>query len=214
MINVTLTGADAIGRALDALDSSKARKKIMRKVGRLVINKTKKRTTRQTTPDGEKFKPHAQQRKRKMLVRLARRLAIIELGDKSATVGFKNNFEAMIGGRQQYGHTQQVNKSRLRRTSETKKQDPATRAQAKALIAEGYKIKRKNGRGTKTPTIRDIVTTMTIGRAGSILRALRGTKTSWTTTIPARPFLGVSDDDLNEIATLALAQIEAELRAA
>jgi phage virion morphogenesis protein len=221
MINVTLSGADEIGRALDALDSSKARKKIMRKVGRLVINKTKKRGTRQLSPEGEKWQKHWKNRKRKMLVRLIKRLVIKDLTDKSATVTFRNSFEGAIGYTHQFGATQTMSKSKLKKIPAKKRRrgkDPATYEQAMALIGEGFKRRGKTGKRktSEASLINYIIATHTQDKAGYVLRLMRNTAPSetWQTTQPARPFLGVSDDDLKEIATLALAQIEAEWRAA
>jgi len=52
---------------------------------------------------------------------------------------------------------------------------------------------------------------LTIARAGVILRSLRGTKQSWTVTLPARSFLGVTQDEYQELTTLALDAIEQQL---
>jgi hypothetical protein len=53
---------------------------------------------------------------------------------------------------------------------------------------------------------------MNMGRAGAIIRALRGgSKHSWHIFHPARSFVGVADTELQELATLAIDTIDKEL---
>lgn len=88
----------------------------------------------------------------------------------------------------------------------------ATYDQAAALIEAGYKVRIK-GRGKSktikqgkgaahTPSESWIEDNLTIGQAGLILKILKAEegRDEWTTTLPARPFLGLTADNLELIA--------------
>lgn len=72
------------------------------------------------------------------------------------------------------------------------KERPATRNLARALIAEGYKIPRRKGKGSKRPSIKWITENLSINQAGFLLRDLKGSssKSTWQIDLPARSFLG------------------------
>ncbi len=211
MIQIQLRNAAEIARGLGAIEAPGTRNKIFRKLAKLAIKSIKTRTTQQRQPDGQAFAPHAGRRKRKMLTRLIRRLAVVDITREGITIGWRNRVESMIGARHQFGHKQTVHKRDLARQAPLRRNDPATRRQARALIDAGYTIPRANGRGSRRPTVRYIITHLSMGRAGAILRALRGSRDSWTTELPARPFLGLSADDLDAISRETLALINAEL---
>lgn len=102
----------------------------------------------------------------------------------------------------------------------------ATRQQAIALIMANYKV-HITGRGKdrviakgkgaeKTPSIKWITENLTLGEAGLILRKLRkdGGREQWRTTLPARPFLGITPEDLESIALQIRAEIDKTLKGA
>ncbi|MDG6693066.1 hypothetical protein QCE80_16290, partial [Staphylococcus aureus] len=74
----------------------------------------------------------------------------------------------------------------------------ATIAQAKKLRALGYQVKR--GKRMKKPGYREITETMPYAQAGLLIRKLTGraAKTIWTIDLPARAFLGMSDEEFNK----------------
>ncbi len=83
----------------------------------------------------------------------------------------------------------------------------ATRAQAKALLREGYRLMvpaKGGGRRPKRVTVQWIEEKMTLGQAGLILRLIRTGQTrgkqSWRDTVPARPFLGVTPQQAEDLS--------------
>lgn len=205
-------------RRLDHIASPLVRRKVLRKVGREVLKNSRKRTRQQTDIKGRSFKQHAKGRKRKMLTRLARakNLNIISLSGDHVLVGFKNPVHQQIAAKQQYGHTEHLSAEKMaKRQGDNKNRlKPATRKQGKALIAEGFKKKRASG-GYQTPSIKWITENMNRGRAGLILRALRGGAVSeWDTVLPKRAFFGISDNEKPDIIKQALEMINEELQGA
>jgi hypothetical protein len=83
---------------------------------------------------------------------------------------------------------------------------PATRAQAKALNAAGYRVsvKKKRGKGSrlKRVSIKWICENLTQGQAGKLIKLLSGNNTHssrWESKPAARPFLGATPEDKKEM---------------
>jgi len=215
MITAYLGGSAALQAKLASITSSSTRIRIMRSLAKQVRLNAKKHAIAQTDLDGQPFTAHSRRRKRKMLTRLAQRLKVLDVTDSSATIGWGNAWESGIAYRQQFGERRTLTKNSFSQetggsNAPRASTDPATRTQAKELLKAGYKIRLPN-HGQKTPTMRWIMENLTIARAGVILRSLRGTKQSWTVTLPARSFLGVTQDEYQELTTLALDAIEQQL---
>lgn len=181
----------------------KLRARLLKRVAKQVIKNSQMRTRQQIDVAGQRYAEHNKNRKRKMLTRLARRLKITSFQDEGVIVGFKNPVNARIGAEQQFGYTHKISSSKLSKATPENADDPATRTQARALIDEGFKA-RPNGRSWSTPTIKWIVANLSIGKAGIILRAMRGKKEFWQTVLPKRSFLGVSDEEMSELVTLMI----------
>lgn len=217
MLNVTLTGAESARVNLAAITSPALRKRVLNKTARALLKASKSRATRQTDISGNPFgkysdkTAHGRPRKRKMLTRLAARLAVFDLTDQSASVGWRNRFEEGLAAKHHYGYTQTIHKrslARERNSNPAGREGPATRSQAKSLLDAGYKVRRK-GKALWAPSIKWITQNLTIARAGVILRILRGNATdSWQTTLPPRPFLGVTDADINAVVAIYSAELE------
>lgn len=197
MLSARIDGLDVAIDNLKQIRSPALRKRIFNKCAMHLIKTAKARIADQADLDGKPFPPHAKARRRKMLARLVRRLAAMNLTDAGAEVGWRNSFEGMIAARQQYGYVATFNKRQFKDRKTLNTKEPATRQQAKGLIEAGYKVRRKDGKGgLKTPTIKWITENLNMGKAGLILRILRGSKEEWKTTLPPRSFLGVTLDDL------------------
>ena len=90
----------------------------------------------------------------------------------------------------------------------------ATRDQAKALKAAGFKVwARAINPGApvgklKRPTLKWIVENLSVEKAGFILRTLRNTdpKQSWNVKLPRRPFAEVNKNDVHEEMVKSLNQ--------
>lgn len=200
--------------------SPEIRRKLLSRLSRKVIDYSQGHTEAQTDISGQPYAPHKRSRARKMLTRLSKRLKITSLLDSEAVIGFNNAMEGIIGYRQQYGYKQKHTASELTgggtfegRVS-LNSNKPATRKQAKSLLAAGYKT-RKAGQAYRSPTIKWIVENLSIKQAGLILRLIRGTPTeSWITALPPRSFLGVTEGEKTELINMALVESSALLAAA
>ncbi|WP_221800529.1 hypothetical protein [Oceanobacter mangrovi] len=134
-------------------------------------------------------------------------------GPKRGVVTWQSNRAGKIARAQQDGHTERKTASQAaregKRRGEPDYSAPATLAQAKALIAAGYrrptgqyKSGAKAGKSkTRKVSAKRITETMTVGQASRILRILRGKASvkAWDIEIPARPFFGLSSADVVEL---------------
>jgi hypothetical protein len=196
------------------------RRKLLSSLSKKVIDFSQRHTHTQTDLKGQPYAPHKRGRQRKMLTRLAQRLKITGINENEAVIGFNNAMEGLIGYRQQYGYKQkhtageQMSAARFAGRVSLNSDAPATRRQAKRLLAAGYKVK-KAGQAYRTPTIKWIIENLSIKRAGLILRLIRGTAAeSWITELPPRSFLGVTDSEKTALINIALAESTALLNAA
>lgn len=214
LVDVEVSGLDEALDSLNHLTSPAAKKRVLRKAGRAVLKHARQRTRSQTDIQGNAFSPHAKGRKRKMLTRLtrAKNMNIVELTEQGMILGFKNRFHESIAAKQQFGHSERMSAQKMAKQNPTPRSGPATRRQAKQLVEQGYKVKRASGRGYRTPSIKWITENMSIGRAGIILRALRGgAKQHWQTELPARSFLGINADNITELNELIEHELQIEL---
>lgn len=212
---VSAKGIEAVNQQLSAINSPITRKKAIRAIARQIRKNSIKRMVRQTNVDGSAFKEHARGRKRKMLKKLSRLSKVIEASEKRGEIGWHNSFHSNIAAKHHFGFTQKMTKAALAKADEAKEKKKkkkkgdkakeksedefvgASRRQAKALIEVGYKVKKANGRGYTTPSIKWITQNMHTGRAGPILRALRGgAKSEWDTVLPPRQFLGLNQNEI------------------
>ncbi|MDP5146009.1 hypothetical protein ORI98_06115 [Shewanella sp. ULN5] len=169
------------------------RVRILKTLGRHERALARKRIRQQTTVDGTPMAGRADGKKAKMLKRMGRTLEPyvknanrLELKHKSSQVG-------RIAAFQQDGGVESMSASRMARIHGNIDYDaPATRSQAKALIALGYKTKKAKGKGYRRATISEIVANLNQRKAGLILKVLRDkpTKNRWPIPVKARPFLG------------------------
>ncbi|QYK02440.1 phage virion morphogenesis protein [Shewanella psychrotolerans] len=181
-----------------AMPSNK-RVRVLKTLGRHERTLARKRIRQQTTVDGHKFATRADGRKAKMLKRMGRTLEPyvksanrLELKHKAAQTG-------RIAALHQEGGIESMSASRMARIhGKPDYNEPATRSQAKALIANGYKTKKAKGKGYRRATISEITTNLSQGKAGFILKVLRDkpSKTRWPIPVKARPFLGDSTDNV------------------
>ncbi|WP_372942759.1 phage virion morphogenesis protein [Shewanella sp.] len=171
------------------------RTRILKTLGRHERQLARKRIRSQTTVDGSKFAGRANGKKAKMLKRMGRTLEPfvkkanrLELKHKQTSVG-------RIAALHQDGGSETMTAGRMARIHGMVDYDaPATRSQAKALIALGYKTKKTKGKGYRRATITEIVANLNQRKAGFILKTLRDNsrKTRWSIPVKARPFLGDS----------------------
>lgn len=208
MISVSLKGLDKAVGKLEQVASPAQTKRILKKVGRAVLKNARERTKSQVDLKGNAYKGHARSRKRKMLTRLtrAKNMNIVALSNEKLIVGFKNSYQESIAAKQQFGFVEHFTSATAKRSggNEGRLKD-ASRRQAKALITAGYQVKRASGKGFRTPSIKWITQNMNRGRAGIILRYLKGGAVSaWDTKLPSRSFLGINKQEVSELEQLVV----------
>ena len=194
--------------ALASLDlPPRKRQRLLWRLAKYGLVAAAKRNVRnQAEPDGTPWPGRKTKRKGKMLRNMPKLLHIREMPELDAVRiylqggGYRNGESpvpaGVVGYAQQNGMTARV--SRSGRTGQAVAGKMATKAQAKKLRALGYRVRK--GARWKKPTFAEITASMPYAQAGLLIRKLSGqaVKTSWTIDLPARAFLGMSDDEFNK----------------
>jgi phage virion morphogenesis protein len=189
-----------------ALPASK-RRRLLNTTAKRLRTKNRKRMRQQRNLDGTAYAPRQGGKKTKMMRGLAKDLRVTRLSSEEAVLGWKNGFASRIAREHQDGMRETMTAARLRRLGKTPDYaGAASRAQAKALIKAGYQI-RVNKRW-KRPPLSWIVSNLSHGQAGLILRKLEDTKTksSWQIDLPARSVLGAEAQDVRDVLHTVLQQ--------
>lgn len=213
---LTLTGLQDIQAQLLAAPEVVRRRVLVRVANSIVVN-SQQRALAQQDVEGRAYTPHARGRRRKMLTRLVRHLKILWAREQEVVIGFANNVHAQIAYKQQIGFVQRFEPGSRDLDGSRRELDyynqPATRNQARALLALNFKV-RVRGRPSYTPSIRWITQNLTIGRAGYLLHLLRGERGAWETRLPPRSFLGVAANEIAQLTAAALEEARTALREA
>lgn len=176
------------------------RRRLLKILARSVIKKSRNRLKEQKDIEGRKWAERKNQKNKKKMLRKLGKGMSATVNTKSAKVGFKNPIVGRIAKAQQDGISEVMTREKMQKKyGSPDYAASATRTQAKALRNEGYKIRRKNGKGWKSPTLKWIVSHLTLGQAGLVLRIMRDepSKKSWVIPLPSRPFMGVSEKEKN-----------------
>lgn len=195
-----------------ALPTNK-RIRILKTLGRQQKAKARKRIQAQQTLGGQTFAPRANGKKGKMLKKMARTLEPYVKQGKRLELKHKKTLTGRIAALQQQGGSERMSASRMARIHGSQNSKaPCTRSQAKALSQEGYKVKRSKGNKYRRASIREIMASLTQGKAGLILNKLRGkqSKSSWHIPVKARPFLGDTPMAVQQQLAKILAQINSK----
>ena len=179
--------------------TSGRRKRVLKKTANEVRKRSRQNLRRQKTVTGE---PMASRKsgKGRMFKNLGKTMQSTAT-TQQAKVSWKNSMTAKIAYRHHHGVPETFNKDSMDKRYGSPDYDaPATRKQAKALIASGYRVykgktaKRRKSRSIK-PSQRWIIENLKQGYVGYMIRTLRNekTKSTWTVQTPARPFLGVTE---------------------
>lgn len=220
MLNIRETGSLTIADQIKALSlPANRRARFHRQVGREVIKSARQRIQQQKTISGQRFEPRANNKKGKVLKRIARGKNLKAFtGANKATITWPNSLTGKIARAQQEGYTERFTPQKAkRRNGEPNYEGPATQEQAKALIKEGFKLNRgkyksgKNKGKSKNRRVSQawIRENMTLGQAGLVLRLLRDKRAAqyWETKVPPRPFFGLNQEERKILANNLLDEI-------
>ena len=183
------------------------RRRILRGAGRKVRRDSKARLKEQRDLSGRTWQARSNGRKKRMLSKLGRNIQV-HTSTNDAKVTFGNQRVGQIARAHQDGISQRMTSSKAAQMYGTPNYDDgATRKQAKALRDAGYKVRKKRGKGWKTPTLKWITENLTIGKAGLVLRILRGNKkgkSSWEIKLAQRSFLGQNQSESKQLTNYML----------
>lgn len=176
------------------------RRRLLFRTAKKVIRDSKKRVRKQVDLNGQPFQKRQRKSRRKMLSGLVKFLKVINNNSTFAEIGFSSATTAQIAAEHQHGATTTVRVTDFS-DSNTSRDAPATRRQAKALREAGFKVNSANGKRKKSPSLKWVTENMKVGQAGAALRYLRDkgeaeSKQSWTTVLPARSFLGATATEI------------------
>lgn len=203
---MTITGDLELQAKLNRL-SDVMQKKLVAKLSEAVVEQSKQRINDQIDLDGVAFAARkSKTNTKKMLLGLRDRLQVLSLSENGAVIGFSGGAGG-IASTHQYGKTLTF---KVSKPSIEAKQRPATLKQAKQLLDLGFRVKKQK------PTIAYITAHYTIASAGFVLRLLREqqgitTKKSWSIVIPARSFLGITDNDKQALQQLLIDHLTTEI---
>ncbi|MCG9964024.1 hypothetical protein [Shewanella cutis] len=195
--------------ALLKLPSAK-RIRILKNLGRYERALARKRIRTQTTVDGGQFEARANGKKGRMLKRLGKTLEPFVKNANRLELKHQAALTGRIAALHQDGGSEQMSASRMARIHGTPDYNaPCSRSQAKALSAEGYKVRKAKGNGYRRASLNEIMATLSQGQAGVILRSMRDkpNKQRWEIPVAARPFLGDSADNVQRQLVSIIEQI-------
>lgn len=202
-LNIAIIGALEAKKQMQFFLLPKGRRRnVLRKLARLVKKYSKQRLKTQTDLDGRAFEKRKRGRG-KVLTKLGRYMKDTATANYGK-VYFSNPSVGRIAKIHQEGIDQIGSAALLKAQDPQGHEQPATRRQAKKLIEMGYKVKRANGKGYKRASQKHIMSTMTRGQAGAVLRALRiasGERplTTWAIRMAKRSFLGATETELRQL---------------
>ncbi len=182
------------------------RRTILRGLGRKQRAKTRGNIKAQKNLDGSSYQKRKDpDNNKKMFPKLGKSL-IVPTTENEVRIAW-GSARAGIAARQHQEGLQEVFTAvqAEQELGNQKYKGPSTRKQAKAMIAEGFKVRKKVGKKGKTkwvrPTQKWIVQNIKMGVAGLILRDLRNSqpKKKWSIQLASRTLLGATDKEVNEM---------------
>ncbi|CAI0768634.1 phage virion morphogenesis protein [Serratia entomophila] len=199
----------ALKQALKDNDMPRAKRQrlLWRIAKRGIITASKRNASKQQAPDGTPWAPRKRGR-RKMLRQLPKLLKVREMPEIEAVriylqggnygSGSTRMPAGTIGAIHHEG-AQITARASSYQGQPSQEGKPATRRQAKRLRDLGYKVW-WNGKYVK-PAVSYITAELSMKKAGFLIKKLarKPSKQTWTIDLPARAFLGVSDDEFNVI---------------
>ncbi|SGY86561.1 phage virion morphogenesis protein [Moritella viscosa] len=206
MLNIGITTGAAL-KELDllTLDANK-RRRILRGAGRKVRRDTKARLKGQKKGlSGTNWQGRSDGRKKRMLKKLGKGIQV-HTTPNNAKVTFGNQRVGQIARVHQEGITLEKQASESTSSNQQNAKDLASRSLAKDLRDSGYKIRKKRGKGWKSPSLKWITENVTKGQGWLVLRILqsRTRKKRWNMALPARSFMGQNSNEQTQLKNYML----------
>lgn len=238
LLDVKIDGDKRVFALVNLLKKSDAeRKKILKKVAKRAKKHSQENRRKQQGPDGEKWEKRRNGRG-KMMKKLGKYLRDTANSDE-ASLQFNNTMVAKLAYAHHHGigevfdnekqrterdsQNTMTNKTAIARAAygvNRNSTQPATKTQAQRMIDNGFRIKKRrekngkmrNGYKGKIPSKRWIVTNLTRGQAGAIIRENgwdtgESKKKNYKIPRPARPWVGISWQQTQELADFIVDEI-------
>jgi len=186
------------------------RTRILKTLGRHERNLARQRIRNQTTVEGDAFEPRKDGTSTRMLKRLGKTLEPYVKNANRLELKHKSPLTGRVAAMHQEGGRETMSANRMARIhGKPDYKAPCSRGQAKALSAEGYKVRKEKGKGYRRASLREIMDTLSQGKAMLILRKLRDKpqKQRWDIPVAARPFLGDTTDNVQRQLVSIIEQI-------
>lgn len=217
MITGRLIGEQSLINQMRVLQLTPAKRKtVLRKLGQLVRDNSKKRITQQQNLDGSRYASRRRTRnaRQKMLRGMKRGFGVTVATD-SVSVAHKNSLASRIAYAQQHGLNETMTAAKAAKRSRASNADTKqpTRIQARKLLAAGFVARSRGhfeqqaGKRIYVPGVRRAATVawiqanLTRNQASAIVRSLTGQsgKSSWVLPGTSRSFLGVAPGEIDEM---------------
>lgn len=195
---------------------------LLRGLGKKNKQLIRKRIREQRDVNGNSFAPRKNRKvRKKLLSKVHRKLRVMVVGSNRVDIGTRNRVDGAILARHQYGGEEVLNKSDIIRMNIARQKEGgsgnegmATRKQAKKLRELDYKVRRAKGKGWRSASLKEIQNTLSNRRAGIIISVLQSKqsnggaskKNKWVIKVPARPFLGASQEEIKQMTRDILEQ--------
>jgi hypothetical protein len=247
LIKVDVRGLAGLKKQFEILTMPSAqRKKLLRLVAYRLRGDCQRRVRKRIDLNGKPFHPHPGHTKRKHTFdTVAKYISVTDLSDKTANLGWKIDGRSKLAWKIQFGSAEYVDdnaktvdtvrsklKKQLDEADKRKKEPACSLAQARQLVAYGY---RQNGENKRKPATvrwlrgqlneagRRVNYHMTYHKASLILddirrrgykksRAELSTDEDGKVKIPARSFLGATQQEIATYMDTIFEQMEQELK--
>ncbi len=170
------------------------RVRLLKTLGRAQKKKARSRIRSQAGTDGQPFEPRKKKKGGKLLKHIDKGITPYVFDGDRLELKHGNPMTGRIAALHHSGGAEKMTSARMTRIhGGPDYKSPSTRKQAKALVANGYKVRRAKGKGYRKASVKEAME-LSKGQAAIILQQLRGKpkRRSWQIPVPARPFLGDS----------------------
>lgn len=185
------------------LTPEKRRRLLYRIMRNGVLAATERNIKRQKTPDGTKYNKRHSKRKAKMLSKIAKNI-VIKSSSNEGKAYFRGVYKStstktipvgVVAKAQQDGLTVTQNKNQFENQTHNTNKGSITARQIKRLRKLGH-THSKNKKAIRS-SVKWMQANLSEAQAGITIRNMleQPQKSSWDIKIPAREFLGISDDD-------------------
>ncbi|OBT07585.1 virion morphogenesis protein [Vibrio cyclitrophicus] len=172
---------------------------ILKTLGRWEKAKTRQRIQQQKDIHGQALAPKKGNKRGKVMRRMAKGLTPYVRNANTLDLTWINPLTAKIAARHHLGQKQKMTKRQMqKRWGKPNYSAPCSKGQARKLRELGYTVPRKSGKGRKKPTLKLLMSTVTHGQAGQIIREFSNqpSVSTWDIPLKERQILGSKEREV------------------